>query len=123
MKRYKVSKALFLILPVFVLSIILSYMLILFKKSYTWINLTNIAVDTIILVYYFLRFCYEFSIDSQGINFYTIFKRYRVEKNSIIHVRHSPFLTMVKSESGSFYILTTPSGGGVIKGILKDYIE
>lgn len=45
MKRYKVSKALFLILPLFVLSIILSYMLILFKKSYTWINLTNIALD------------------------------------------------------------------------------
>jgi hypothetical protein len=122
MKRYKVGKALFLIFPIFVLAIILSYALILFKRSYTWINLTNIALDMIILTYYFLKFCYEFTIDSQGINFYTVFKNYRVEKSAISHVRHSPFLTRVSSGSGNFYILTTPTGGRALKEFFKDHI-
>jgi hypothetical protein len=123
MKRYRVGRALFLILPIFILTIILSYMLILFKRSYTWINLTNIALDMIILAYYFFKSCYEFSIDNEGFNFYTIFRNYRVEKNSISHVRHSPFLTKINSDSGSFYVLTTPSGGRALKEIFKEYLS
>jgi hypothetical protein len=120
MKRYKVNEALFLIFPIFVICIVLSYFLVLYKKSYTWINVVNIAIDGIILVYYFFKFCYEFSMDSQGINFYTIFKKRRVAKDDVINIRHSSFLTRVSFRKGSMYILTTPKGGQILKDIFKE---
>ena len=123
MKRYKASMGLFLVFPVFVLAVILSYIIILYRHSYTYANLINIGLDIIILLYYFLKFCREVSLDSQGINFYTIFKKYRVEGTKIKSIRYSPFLTRILTDSGSFYILTTPSGGRVLKGIFKDYIS
>jgi hypothetical protein len=122
MNRYKVNRALFCIFPIFVLAIIMSYVLILYKKSYTWVNLTNIALDAIILVYYTLRFCYEVSMDSQGVNFYTLLKKYRVDRDKITHIRFSSFLTRVTSDRGSFYILTTPTGGRALRNMFKDFI-
>lgn len=123
MKRYKVSKALFCIFPIFIFAIIMSYLLILYKKSYTWVNLTNIALDAIILVYYVFKFCHEVSMDSQGINFYTLLKKHRVERKQIRHIRYSSFLTKITSDTGSFYILTTPTGGRIIKNMFKELAE
>lgn len=119
MKRYKVNKALFLILPVFILCIIGSYMLVLFKKSYTYINVINISLDIIILFYYVKGFCHEVGIDSQGINFYTLFKKYRFRYDEIISVASASFLTRITTQNKRLYILTTSKGQKILKDMLK----
>lgn len=120
MKAYRVNRALFLILPIFTFSIILSYGLILFKRSYAAVNTVNLLLDGIILVFYFYNFCHEVRIDSQGINFYTLFKRYRFNSNEIISIASASFLTKIITRNKRLYILTTSQGQKVLKEMFKD---
>lgn len=119
MKRYKVNKVLFLILPVLDISVMLLYGVFLFKNSYTWVNVVNLIIDGIILIYYMMHFCYEVSMDSQGINFYTIFGKRRVVNSEINKIRYASFLTGVISGERKFYIITTRNGGIVLRKILE----
>lgn len=119
MKRYKVNKGLFLILPVLDISVMLLYGIFLFRNSYTWVNVVNLIIDGIILIYYMINFCYEVSMDSQGINFYTIFGKRRVINSEINKIRYASFLTGVISGERRFYIITTRNGGIVLRKILE----
>lgn len=123
MKRYKVNKALFLIIPCFLLIIVGFYLLVLFKKSDPWANLINLAIDFIFLVFYLTKFVHEISIDSKGTNFYTIFGMRRMKNDDIIDIRQSDFLTKIKCSHKSYYVFTTGSGKRVLKDMLKDIIK
>lgn len=120
MKIYKVSRALFLILPIFIFSIILSYGLILFKHSYTIVNAVNLLLDGIILFYYFYNFCYEVRMDSQEINFYTLLKKYRFKADDIKRLTSASFLTKINTTNKSLYILTTSQGQRALREMFKD---
>lgn len=120
MKRFKVNTPLYFIFPVFIASIITSYIFIIFKNSYTAVNIVNIAVDAITLLIYLFKFCTEIKMDSEGINFYTIFRKKRVLNNDVLKVAHSSFLTRVSFKGGAFYILTTQRGKDVLEGMFKD---
>lgn len=120
MKIYKVSLSLFLILPIFIFSIILSYGLILFKNSYTVVNVANLLLDGAVLLYYFTNFCREVRMDSQGINFYTLFKKYRFRVDEINSMSSASFLTSIKTTNKRLYILTTSKGQKVLKELFKD---
>jgi len=119
MKRYMANRAMYLIFPFFVLSVIFSYMLVLYKKSYMYINYINIGFDLIVLLLYLRRFCLEISMDSKGINFKGLLFRRRVYNEDYIGILQSNFLTVVKTKAGSFYILTTKNGRNILKDMFK----
>ncbi|SHE29068.1 hypothetical protein SAMN02746091_00085 [Caloramator proteoclasticus DSM 10124] len=120
MKRYIANRPLYLIFPLFVLSIIFSYLLVLYKKSYTYVNYINIGFDIFILLFYLRSFCIEVSIDSKGINFKGLFLRKRVYIEDYIGIAQSNFLTQVKTKLGNFYILTTKNGRNILNDMFKN---
>jgi hypothetical protein len=120
MKRFKVNKGLYLILPIIMMLIIAAYLFVLYKKSYTWINIANLVLDAIILVTYLTKFPYEVSIDSEGVNFYTIFRRYRENMIDILELRQASFLTKIETKRRSFYVLTTIKGRYIMYNMFKD---
>jgi hypothetical protein len=121
MKRFKVNKGLFLILPLIISLIIVLYVVVLYKKSYTWINILNIVVDVIILLFYLTKFCYEVSMDNEGINFYTLFKKYRFKRGSIQEIRQASFLTKFETDKKILYVLTTYKGRYILYNMFKDH--
>lgn len=120
MKRFKVNRVLFMIIPGLILVNIIFYIFVMLKKSYPLANWGNLSLDVVILLYYLTKFCYEVSIDSEGANFYTIFGKIRVNNDDIINVRQSPFLTRIKGSSGVRYIITSPRGRDVLKNMFQD---
>lgn len=123
MKRYIANRALYLIFPFFVLAVIVSYVFVLYKKSYTYVNYINIGFDVILLYFYLSRFCTEISMDSKGINFKGLFFKKRVYNEDFIGLKQSDFLTKIITKSGSYYILTTNNGRKLIKDMFKDAIK
>lgn len=120
MRRFKVNKGLYLLLPVIMGLIIVVYLFVLYKKSYTWINITNIILDMLILVIYLIKFPYEVSMDNEGVNFYTLFKKHRVKILDIQEMRQASFLTKVETKESSFYVLTTVKGRHALYNMFKD---
>lgn len=123
MKRYKVNRALFLIIPCFLLINIGFYLLVLYKKSNPWANFINLTIDFIFIIFYLTKFVHEISIDSKGTNFYTIFAMRRVKNDDIIDIRQSDFLTKVICSHKSYYVFTTSGGKKVLKDMLKDILK
>lgn len=120
MKRYKVNKTLYMIIPLFILLNAGFYIFVLYKKSTQLANIINLFLDGLVLLYYLTKFCYEFSIDSEGVNFYLLFNKKRVKKDDINNIRQSTFLTRVECKNKSYYILTTRNGKDVVKTMFKD---
>lgn len=120
MRRYKVNKALYMIIPLFVLLNAGFYILVLYKKSIQGANIVNLLLDGLVVLYYLTKFCYEVSIDSEGVNFYLIFSKKRVKKGDIYNIRQSVFLTRVECKGKSFYIPTTRNGRDILKAMFKD---
>lgn len=120
MKRFKVNRVLYFLLPTIMVVVISVYLLVLYKKSYTWINITNIALDVIILLIYLTKFPFEVSMDSEGINFYTLFRRYREKFLDIQEIRQASFLTKIETKKRSLYILTTFKGRYILYDMFKD---
>jgi hypothetical protein len=120
MKRFRVNKGLYLILPIIMILIIAIYLIVLYKKSYTWINVTNLILDILILVIYLIKFPYEASIDNEGINFYTLFRKYREKLLDIQEIRQASFLTKIETKKRSFYVLTTLNGRYILYNMFKD---
>ncbi len=120
MKRFKVNKGLYLLLPIIMVLIIAAYLFVLYKKSYTWINIANLVLDAIILVTYLTKFPYEVSIDSEGVNFYTIFRKYRENMIDILELRQASFLTKIETKGRSLYVLTTIKGRYIMYNMFKD---
>lgn len=119
MKRFKVNKALYFLLPTIMVLIIGVYLLVLYKKSYTWINIANLIIDAVILLTYLTKFPYEVSMDSEGVNFYTFFKKYRENILDIQEMRQASFLTKIETKKRSFYILTTLNGRYILYNMFK----
>jgi hypothetical protein len=120
MKRFKVNKGLYLLLPIIMILIIAVYFFVLYKKSYTWINIANLVIDALILVTYLTKFPYEVSMDSDGVNFYTLFRKYRDNMIDIQELRQAYFLTKIETKRRSFYVLTTIKGRYIMYNMFKD---
>lgn len=120
MKRFKVNKGLYLLLPIIMILIIAAYLFVLYKKSYTWINIANLVLDALILVIYLTKFPYEVSMDSEGVNFYTLFKKYREKIMDIQELSQASFLTKIETKRKSFYVLTTIKGRYIVYNMFKD---
>lgn len=120
MKRFKVNNFLYFLLPTVMVMVIGVYLLILYKKSYLWINIVNLAIDTLILVIYLTKFPYEVSMDREGVNFYTLFKKYRENIIDIQEVRQASFLTKIQTKKRSLYVLTTINGRYILYNMFKD---
>lgn len=120
MKRFIVDKRLYSILPLGIILVAGMYMAVLFRKSTLYSNIINLTLDGLILLIYFFKFCTSISIDSEGINFYTIFKKKRIIKSEIEGARQSSFLTKFVTVKGNFYVLTTIKGGNILREMFKD---
>lgn len=120
MKKYKSNMGLFLILPTFVTILLIIYMSVLYSHSYKWINLINIGLDGIILIYYFVNFSFEVRMDSEWVVFYNAFKKYRMKKEEIAFVMHSSIISKVICKKRNFYFLTVPGEKNRIEDIFKD---
>lgn len=120
MKRFIVDKRLYSILPLGIILVAGVYVAVLFKKSTLYSNIINLTLDGLILLIYFFKFCTAIGIDSEGINFYTIFKKKRVIKSEIEEARQSSFLTKFITVKGNFYVLTTIKGGNILREMFKD---
>lgn len=120
MRRFKVNKFMYFLLPSVMTLIIGLYLLVLYKKSYMWINITNLVVDAGILITYLTKFTYEVSMDSEGINFYTLFKKYRENKMDVQEIRQAYFLTKIETKNRTLYVLTTLNGRYILYNMFKD---
>ncbi len=119
MKRFVVNKVLYSVLPLGIILVAGTYMAVLFKKSTIYSNAINLTLDGILLLFYFFKFCTAVGIDSEGINFYTIFRKKRVLKSEIDGVRKSSFLVNFITVKGSFYVLTTRKGSNKLWEMFK----
>lgn len=119
MKRFKVNRILYFLLPTIMVMIMGIYFLVLYKKSYTWINGVNLVLDGLILIIYLARFPFEVSMDSEGINFYTLFRKYRERFPDIQEIRQASFLTKIETKKRSLYILTTFKGRYILYDMFK----
>lgn len=120
MKRFKVNKFLFFLLPTVMVMIIGVYLLILYKKSYMWINIANLTIDALIFITYLTKFPYEVSMDREGVNFYTLFKKFRENIIDIQVVRQASFLTKIETKKRNLYVLTTLNGRYILYNMFKD---
>ncbi|WP_035377186.1 hypothetical protein [Fervidicella metallireducens] len=120
MKRFKVNKALFLIFPIFLATLVLTYVWILYSNSYKWVNILNLSIDSIFLIWYLNYFCHEVSIDSSGINFYTLLRKTRIDKKEFEGLRQSSFLTKVYTKRKHYYILTSKNGKNILGEMFKE---
>ena len=120
MKRYKTNMILFILLPSFITILLLIYMILIYGSSVRWVNIINITIDGIILIYYFVNFCYEIRISDEQLFFCTAFKHYNVKREELGFVIHSSFLTKFVLKKRNFYILTTPSGSKLLQGLFSN---
>lgn len=110
MKKYNVNKFVYIIMPSIITIIIAVYFIFLYSKSYTYINVLNLAVDAIILICYFRNFCTKISADIQSVDFYTIFKKHRILRRDITYIKCASFLAYIKCDSHSFFVFITRKG-------------
>lgn len=110
-----------MIFPLILLAVILLYFIVIYKRSYLWINIANIGFDLAILVFYLTIFPYEVSMDREGVNFFTLFGKNRVKNVDIKKIRQASFLTRVTMMRLKYYILTTKKGRDVLKEMFNDF--
>jgi uncharacterized membrane protein len=120
MKIFRSNRILYFTLPVIITSIILIYMAFLFRRSYTWVNVANIAIDAIILIYYLGKFTYEIRLDEKQIMISTMFKRYKMPVFQVKAALHTQFLTRIVTDNYSFYMLTSSRERSLLEGLLKE---
>jgi hypothetical protein len=120
MKRYKTSMILFILLPGFISILMLIYMTLIYNSSVQWVNIINITIDGIILIYYFVNFCYEIRINDEVIIFCTAFKVFKIKREEFGFAIHSTFLTKFVLRKGNFYVLTTPSGSQILQDLFNN---
>jgi hypothetical protein len=104
---------------IFIILIAICYYIILFKHSYLMSNIMNLSIDGILLGIYFYKFCTEVRVDSDGVNLYTLFKKYRIANKDIEYLRQAAFLTQIASERKTFYILTSVNGRYILQDMFK----
>jgi hypothetical protein len=95
-------------------------MVFLYKKSFHWVNISNLGFDVIILLYYLYNFCYGISADVDNLYFYTAFKTYRIPFKEFESAAYSSFMVKVIARTKSFYLLTPKKDRYIIMKILKD---
>lgn len=122
MRSYKTNLGLYIMLPAFVAALIVVYMLVIYTRSYSYINIINIGIDGIILIYYFVNFAYKVEMDKEWIMFYSLFGRQRFKRTDLGFLVHSSFLVKFVCKKRNFYMLTTPKGHLILKEMFKDYI-
>jgi hypothetical protein len=120
MKRYKTNMLLFILLPGFISILMLIYMTLIYGSSVQWVNIINITIDGIILIYYFVNFCYEIRINENQMTFCTAFKNYDIKHEAFGFVIYSSFLTKFVLKKRNFYILTTPMGSKLLQDLFSD---
>lgn len=119
MKRFKTNMGVFSIFPFIISLFMLMYMLIIYTRSNFIVNIINIGMDGIILIYYFINFCYMVRYDSEWIIFYTPFKKHSMKPEELGFVVHASFMTKFVCKSGNFYMPTTAKGSMILKDMFK----
>lgn len=120
MKRFRANMAIYIALPALVTILILIYMIIMYDKSYRWINIINIALDVVVMLVYFYKFCHEVSIDTSGIVFITAFGRKRIKREDYVCAVYSSFLVKIICKSRNYYVLTTRIGRKALESMLNE---
>lgn len=119
MKKFKSNMILYLLFPIITISIIVIYSMFFYSPRYGYVNVINLLFDIALLSWYFYSFCFRIIIEGGRMNFHTLFKKYSILLSELDSVRISSFLTKIKHNNGSFYILTT----GKTRTSLEDFLR
>lgn len=120
MKSYRLKNSIYLIFPALVSTVIIFYMIVMYKKSFLWVNVVNIGFDVIILLYYLFKFCYKISRDKDDIYFYTFLKNYKIPIKEYEGAIYTSIIIKANTRTKSFYILNVKKDRYIIKEILGD---
>lgn len=121
MKRFRTNMGIFLLLPSIVTLFILMYLLVIYTRSNPIMNMINIGIDGVILLFYLMHFCYMVRFDGEWILFYTPLKRYSLKRKDLGFHVHSAILTKFVCKSGTFYMPTTKGGSQILADMFKDF--
>ena len=119
MKKYKTDKILYMIVPLIVTIIILVYMAFIYAKSDIWVNVSNLGIDVIILMYYFIRFCTEITVSVDKVYLVTTISKHNVEIKDIKKIVSSSFLIKIVVKKGSYYIISSGKNRYLLDEILS----
>ncbi|SKA75851.1 hypothetical protein SAMN05443428_101100 [Caloramator quimbayensis] len=120
MKKYKIKPSIYLIFPIIISTVIVFYIIVMYKKSFPWVNIVNIGFDVIILLYYILRFCYKIEKDEDNIYIYTFLKTYRIPLKEYEGAIYTSVLIKINTKTKNFYLLNVKKDRYIIKEILGD---
>ncbi|MCX7883516.1 MAG: hypothetical protein N2448_00545 [Caloramator sp.] len=120
MKNYKLKTSIYLIFPCTVLTVIIFYMMVMYKKSVQWVNVVNIGFDVIILLCYVIKFCYKIGKDSNNIYIYTLLKNYKIPLKEYEGAIYTSVMIKINSKTKNFYLLNVKKDRYIVKEILGD---
>lgn len=120
MKSFKVDGFKFAILPILIVVIMLLYAFLFLKNTPMHINIINISLDIIILLIYFRMFVYELNVDSQGVDLKGVFVKKRVLVSELKSLKQGGILTLIKTEKGRFFLLSSKKEREIVKKMFKD---
>lgn len=121
MKSFKVDGFKFAILPIITIAVIVVYVLLFMKTTPLYINIVNIGLDVLILILYLRLFIYSINVDDQGIDVKGAFVKKRVLVSELKALKQGGILTLIKTEKGRFFIISSKKEKEVIKSMFKDF--
>ncbi|KMT22800.1 hypothetical protein [Clostridium cylindrosporum] len=120
MKSYKVDGYKFVVLPIIIMLVIIINVFLLFKDTYMYINILNIGIDIVLLFVYFRLFIYDINIDNKEINLKRLFSKKKVLISEIKSLRQGGILSLLRTERGRFFLITSKKDREVIRELFKD---
>lgn len=120
MKQFRTNMGIFILLPAFVIILMCTYLLVMYTRSYNYMNIINIGIDGIILIYYFVNFIYKVEVGSEWVVFYNATGKKAIKKDELGFIMYSGFLVKFVCKNRNFYMLTSPKGVKVLKELFKD---
>lgn len=120
MKSFKVDGFKFTILPVIIVIIMLLYAFLFWKNTPMYINILNIGLDIILIVVYFRMFVYELKFDSQGVDIKGVLVKKRILISELKSLKQGGILTLIKTERGRFFLLSSKAEREIIKKMFED---
>lgn len=119
MKKYKTNRILYMIVPMIVTIVILVYMAFIYAKSDIWVNVFNLGLDVIILMYYFKKFCTGITVTADNIYLTFPVSRHNIEIKNIKKIASSSFLIKIAAKKGSYYIIPSKKERYILDEILS----
>lgn len=120
MKKYKTDRILYMTAPSIISIVILIYMAFIYAKSDAWVNVFNLGIDVIILMYYFQKFCTGIALDDDKIYLTAFISRHTIEIRDVVKISSSSFLIKIALKKGSYYIIVSKKNWYILDEILSD---